>query len=256
MGGLHWRAWGCEFLGTLLLVAVGLSVVCVNFGAGSPTRELPASLRYLLNGVWFAGTGSLIALSPIGRRSGAHLNPIVTGAYFLLGKVHRVDLAGYIGAQLAGATAGAALLLIGWGPIARSVQVGATAPGAGVPAWGAVLLEAGMGAIEVLVILGMTSGARTARFTPLALWIVNAILVWRFAALTGTSLNPARSFGPALIAPLLGPYWIYVVGPLTGMAVGVAVFRVVPRIDVLTTKLFHDVRYPSTMTSGLPVAPE
>lgn len=251
--GRHWRMWGCELVGTLLLVAVGLSVVCVDFGTGAPLRALDPSVRYLLNGLWFAGTGSLIALSPIGRTSGAHLNPIVSGAFFLLGRLHRHDLIGYVAAQLLGALAGAALLLAAWGPIARSVQVGATAPGPGVQPWQAVLLEAGMGAVEVLVILGFTSGRRTARFTPLALWLVNATLVWRFAALTGTSLNPARSFGPAVVAPLLGPYWIYVVGPVTGMLVGVALFRLVPGAEVLTTKLFHDERYPSTGASALPV---
>lgn len=251
--GLHWAQWGAELLGTLLLVAVGLSVVCFDFGTGAPLGALPASLRYLLNGLWFAGTGSLIALTPFGRLSGAHLNPIVSGAYFLLGKLHPVDLVGYVVAQLLGALAGAALLLAAWGAIARSVQVGATAPGPGVADWQAVLLEAGMGAVEVLVILGFTSTRRTARYTPLALWLVNAVLVWRFAALTGTSLNPARSFGPAVIAPLLGVYWIYVAGPVTGMLVGVGLFRVIGRADVVTTKLFHDARYPSTGASRLPV---
>ena len=254
-GGLHWKPWAAEFLGTLILVAIGLSVVCVNFGTGAPLAALDPSIRYLLNGIWFAGTGSLVTISPIGRLSGAHLNPIVSGAFFLLGKLHRDDLIGYVVSQLLGALAGALLLLAAWGPIARSVQVGATSPGPGVQPWEAVLLEAGMGAVEVLVILGMTSSRRTARLTPLALWIVNAVLVWRFAALTGTSLNPARSFGPAVVAPLLGVYWIYVVGPVTGMLIGLLVYRAIPRVDVLTTKLFHDVRYPSTGASALPVAP-
>lgn len=254
VGGLHWRAWGSEFVGTLVLVAVGLSVVCFNFGTGAPLGFLDPSVRFLLNGIWFAGTGSLLALTPLGRLSGAHINPIVTGGFFLLGKLHRHDLIGYLVAQFAGATAGAALLLAAWGPTARSVQVGATFPGRGVAPWQAVLIEAGMGAIEVLVVVGMTSSARTARFTPLALWVVNAVLVWRTAALTGTSLNPARSFGPAVIAPLLGVYWIYVVGPVTGLLVGIGLYRLVGRADVKTTKLFHDERYPSTAVSDLPVA--
>lgn len=256
--GFHWRAWGSEFLGTTILVAVGLSAVCFDFGRGMPLDGLPQSLRYLLTGLWFAGTGALLALSPLGRLSGAHVDPIITGGFFLLGKVHRHDLIGYVVAQFAGATAGAGLLLAAWGPIARSVKVGATTPGPGVAPWEAVLIETGIGAIEVLTVVGMVSSRRTARFTPLALWIVNATLVWRTAALTGTSLNPARSFGPALLAPALDVYWIYVVGPVAGMFLGIGIYRLVGlvrRVDVLTTKLFHDERYPSTAISELPVAP-
>ncbi|MFD1720391.1 MIP/aquaporin family protein [Amnibacterium endophyticum] len=253
IGGLHWKAWGSEFAGTLVLVAVGLSAVCFNFGKGMPLDGLPMSLRYLLTGLWFAGTGALLALSPLGRLSGAHVDPIITGGFFLLGKLHRHDLVGYVIAQFAGALAGAALLLAAWGPVARSVEVGATTPGPGVSGWEAVLIEAGIGAIEVLTVIGMLSSKRTARFTPLALWLVNATLVWRTAALTGTSLNPARSFGPAVLAPALDVYWIYVIGPVAGMLIGVGVYRLVGRVDVVTTKLFHDVRYSSTGVSDLPV---
>ncbi len=73
-----------------------------------------------------------------------------------------------------------------------------------------------MTAVLVLVLLLMTSSARTARWTALVLWPVIAALVWQGAPYTGTSLNPARSLGPALLAPLLGPYWVYVAGPLLG----------------------------------------
>ena len=252
--GAHPVEWLCEFLGTAILVGLGLSVVVATSGSASPIHTWPLANRLLINGLWFAGVGSLVAVSPIGRRSGAHLNPIVTLAFWTQGKVHRHDLAGYLIAQLAGGIAGAALLLAVWQGQARSVDVGATVPGGGFGPLQAVLLEAGMSAVEVLVILGMTSAARRARWTPLVLWLVNATLVWRFAGCTGTSLNPARSLGPALLAPALDVYWVYVVGPLLGMLVAVAVFALAPRVEVLTTKLFHDPTYPSSMASTLPVA--
>ncbi len=253
-GGAHPVEWGCELLGTLLLVGLGLSVVVVNFGTHAPLAAWPASDRFLLNGIWFAGVGSLVAVSPIGRRSGAHLNPVVTLAFWARGRVHPVDVVGYIAAQLVGATAGAALRLAVWGADARSVQDGATAPGTGVPDAAAVGIEAAMTAVEIATILLMTASARTARLTPLALWILNAVLVWRFAALTGTRLNPARSFGPAVVAPLLGPLWIYVVGPLGGGAVAVAVLTAVRDVRPVTAKLFHDPAYPSVLGSAMPVA--
>jgi hypothetical protein len=67
-------------------------------------------------------------------------------------------------------------------------------------------------------------------------------------------MNPARSFGPALLAPRLQPYWIYVVGPLAGGALAVAAFGLWPKRRVLTAKLFHDPAYPTTFASSLPVA--
>jgi aquaporin Z len=252
--GSHAVEWLCEFVGTAILVGLGLSVVVATSGSASPIHTWPLSDRLLLNGLWFAGVGSLIAVSPIGRRSGAHLNPIVTLAFWTQGKVHRHDLAGYLVAQLAGGIVGAALLLAVWQGQARSVDVGATVPGGGIGPVQAVLLEAGMSGLEVLVILGMTSSPRTARWTPLALWLLNATLVWRFAGFTGTSLNPARSLGPALLAPALDVYWIYLLGPGLGMLLGVALFALAPRLEVRTTKLFHDPAYPSTMASSLPVA--
>jgi len=116
-----------------------------------------------------------------------------------------------------------------------------------------LLVEAAMTALLVLVILLMTSG-RAARWTPLVLWPLIAALVWQGAPYSGTSLNPARSLGPALLAPQLRPYWIYVVGPLAGGALAVAAFGLWPKRRVLTPKLFHDPAYPSTMASSLPVA--
>jgi len=95
-GGWHWVEWGCELLGTGLLLLGGLSAVCWTMGAGSAVRRvLPEqSTRLLLTGLLFAGTGRLMAISPWGRRSGAHLNPVVTLAFWVQGKVHVHDVAG------------------------------------------------------------------------------------------------------------------------------------------------------------------
>lgn len=84
-----------------------------------------------------------------------------------------------------------------------------------------------MTALLVLVILLMTSDRRTARFTPLVLWPLVAALVWQSAAYTGTSLNPARSLGPALLAPLLTPLPVYLVGPVLGGLLAVGVFSLI-----------------------------
>jgi aquaporin Z len=252
--GMHLIEWACEFSGTALLLIGGLSAVCLDFGPGSPLDGLSHSDRLLVTGLLFAGSGSLIALTPFGRRSGAHLNPVVTLGFWSQHKVHPHDVAGYIGAQVLGAIAGAAIIKLLWGRRASAVHLGATMPGHGLSDLQAVLVEAGMTAALVLAILLMTSGARTARWTPMVLWILIAALVWQGASYTGTSLNPARSLGPALLAHELSDYWIYVAGPLLGGAIAVGVFALFRDLHVLTAKLFHDPSYPSTLASSLPVA--
>jgi aquaporin Z len=234
---------------------VGISAICFDIGHASPIRALPFSTRLLLTGLVFAGTGSLIAVSPAGRRSGAHLNPVVTLAFWTQHKVHWHDLVGYIAAQSAGAIAGTLAAHALWQGQAVSVSDGATRPGPGVTPELAVALEAGMTACLLLTILFMTSHHRTARLTPVVLWLLIAVFVWQLAPLTGTSMNPARSLGPALTAHALDVFWIYVVGPVVGTAVAVGVFALARRTEVLTAKLFHDEQYPSTMGSTLPTAP-
>ena len=98
-----------EGLGTSILVLGGLSAVCLNFGSGSPMLHLlpSESVRLLFTGLLFAGTGSLVAISPFGRLSGAHLNPSVTIAFWSSGHVSRSDLLGYLGSQILGALVGA-----------------------------------------------------------------------------------------------------------------------------------------------------
>ena len=252
---MHLAEWGAEAAGTALLLIGGLSAVCLDFGKHSwMAAHVPSvSLRLLLTGLLFAGTGSLVAISPLGRLSGAHLNPVVTVAFRITGQVHATDLGGYIVSQLLGATAGAAVVRVLWGDTATSIGDGVTLPGAATSVYAAVAIEAVMTAILVATILGFLSRRRLAPWTPLAVWVVVALLVWQGAPYTGTSLNPARSLGPALVAGSLAQYWVYVIGPLIG---GVAVALVTRSLSMrpLTAKLCHDPAYPSTLACELPVS--
>ena len=253
--GWHFVEWGCEFLGTMVLVLGGISAVVLDLGAGSPVASTlrSHSLRLLLTGLLFAGCGSLVAISPIGRRSGAHLNPSITVAFFCQRHLRVGDAAGYITAQCLGAIAGAGAVRLLWGTQAVRVRDGRTLPGPGVSTPEAVGIEALMTAVLVFVVFAFVSSTRTARWTPLAVWIVVAVLVWRGAPYTGTSLNAARSLGPVVVSGDWTDYWVYVVGPLAGVLVAVGLWALVPR-RTLTAKLFHDARYPSVLRSVLPVA--
>jgi aquaporin Z len=255
-GGLHPVEWGCELVGTALLLLGGLSAICLDFGANGAvaTHVSSHSSRLLITGLLFAGTGSLVAISPLGRRSGAHLNPTVTLAFWLRGNVHPHDLLGYIASQFGGALLGTLAVEAIWGHTARVLQFGATVPGHGLDGTQAAGVETLMTAALILAILLMTSHPGTARWTPLVVWIVVAALVWQGAPYTGTSLNPARSFGPALLGHQLGVYWIYVVGPLAGSLLAAGLHEVLPGDRPVTAKLFHDPAYRSTLGGSLPIS--
>jgi len=127
---VRWRLFISECIGTALLLLFGLSAVIVMFGTGSPiARVLPSEdVRRVITGFLFGTTGALIALSPVGKESGAHLNPVVTLGFWLMIKLDSRTAAGYVIAQLAGASLGV-LPLLAWGAMGESVSFGATIPG-------------------------------------------------------------------------------------------------------------------------------
>jgi glycerol uptake facilitator-like aquaporin len=100
----HLEAFASEFIGAAVLV--GLSLVILMFGSGSPiVRVVPSEgLRRLITGFCFGTTGALIALSPVGKVSGAHINPVVTLGFRLMGKMQSGLAAGYVISQFVGAT--------------------------------------------------------------------------------------------------------------------------------------------------------
>ena len=243
---LHWREWLAELAGTAVLIIGGLGAVTLDFGSRSPVVPLlPShSARLLLTGALFAGMGSLVAISPLGRVSGAHLNPTVSLAFWLSGKMHRHDIAAYVVAQCTGAWVGAMVLWLSW-PDFATVGYGVTRPGLSMMPVEALVIEVGMTALLIGTILTFVSSMRTARWTPLAAWVVVTLLVWQGAPLTGTSLNPARSLGPALVAWNFGDLWLYVIGPIGGSVVATLLVVGGARLRPATAKLFHDPRYGS-----------
>ena len=121
---IPWLVLRAELLGTAVLVLVGLSLVILMFGEGSPIPSvLPSEgWRRLITGFLFGTTGALIALSPVGERSGAHINPIVTLAFRLMGKLDRGRPSAMSWRSLPGPFSGACRSWPGarWGEACRS----------------------------------------------------------------------------------------------------------------------------------------
>ncbi|GLV56004.1 aquaporin [Dictyobacter sp. S3.2.2.5] len=246
---LHWPEYGAELLGTAFLLFFGISAGIFDFDTSFPLVHLLPNqgLRLLITGLLFAGGGALVALSPPGMLSGGHINPAVSLAFWLQGKMHHSDLAGYLLGQFLGAIIGSALVVLAWGEHAYRAGVGRTVPGAGYPLWFVFLMEVGMTFLLVFFIFLFVSHHRLMRWTPFMVWILVAVLVWLGAPVSGTSLNPARSFGPAFVSWFWQDQWLYWLAPVAGALCAVGVFRLLTanKRDVLTGKLFHMPHYRS-----------
>lgn len=238
-GPLPWRLFASELIGTALLVLIGLSLVILMFGAGSPMARLIPSegLRRLITGFLFGTTGASIALSLVGKVSGAHINPAVTLAFRLMGKLDLKTTLGYVGAQLIGAVVGSLPLLF-WGAMGKSVAFGATLPGPGTTV-STVFLGEVITTFAMVALLAVFLGFRTIRpFTPAIFPPLYAIMVWAEAPISGTSTNPARSLGPSVVSGQWQGWWIYWIGPMAGMLLAVlACSYLAKRIEV--AKLYH-----------------
>jgi aquaporin Z len=216
-----------EAAGTALLVWLGLSLVIVFFGEGSALRAwLPSNaLRRVLTGGCFGSVGALIAISPLGRISGAHINPAVSLAFWLEGKLAWRDLLGYVLAQLLGAVIGAIPLLL-WGSMGRSIHYAITQSGPGVSVAIAFGGEVVATLSLVLAIFITASHEQTRRFTP---WTIPPLFAWLNyweAPLSGASANPARSLGPAVISDIWSEWWLYAIAPLLGAMLAVILLRI------------------------------
>jgi aquaporin Z len=210
---LAYRRLFAELLGTFMLGLVA---------AGGGVLHAQGQIS-LAAAVVAPGLMVMAIILSMGAVSGAHLNPVVSIAFALRGDFPWKRAPGYIGVQLLGATLACLFLLAVFGNVEH---LGATLPGPGYKAWQAFMMEIALTATLVSVILGTASSAQNVG-TIGALGVGGYIALaglWA-APVSGTSMNPARSFGPALVSGDWTAYWVYVAGPLIGaaLAVGCAV---------------------------------
>ncbi len=180
-----------------------------------------------LGGIGVSATFGLIIMAMIyatGHLSGAHVNPAVTIAFTLTRHFPLRDAIAYIAAQLAGATAGAFVLLAAWSD--KPAQLGATVPSVG--AGTALLYEAILTAFLMFVIIAVATDTRAVgAAAALAIGGTVGLDALFGGPITGASMNPARSFGPALASGTWTDFWIYLVGPIVGAAAGALAYQLI-----------------------------
>jgi aquaporin Z len=209
---LEWRRLFSELLGTFMLV-----LVAAGGGILHGEGQITLSAAVVAPGLMVLGI-----ILFMGAISGAHLNPAVSLAFALRGDFPWKRVPGYIIIQLIGASLACLFLLAIFGNIQH---LGATLPGPGYANWQALLMEIVLTAMLVSVILGTASAAQNVgAIAALGVGGYIALAGLWSAPVSGTSMNPARSFGPALVSGDFTSYWVYVVGPLVGalIAVGIA----------------------------------
>ncbi|MDR1004886.1 MAG: MIP family channel protein [Prevotellaceae bacterium] len=217
-----------EMLGTMVLVLMGCGSAV--FAASGMAGTVASGVGTL--GVAFAFGLSVVAMAyAIGGISGCHINPAITLGVFLSGRMSGKDAAGYMVFQVIGAIIGSAIL---FALVSTGGHGGATATGANSFADGATLqafiAEAVFTFIFVLVVLGSTDEKKGAgNLAGLAIGLTLVLVHIVCIPITGTSVNPARSIGPALFqgGTALAQLWLFIVAPLVGAACSAAVWKLI-----------------------------
>ncbi|HUR84034.1 MAG TPA: MIP family channel protein [Solirubrobacteraceae bacterium] len=205
-------------------VAEGLAAFALVF-AGCGAIVTDATRDGVLGATGVAAVFGLVIMVMIyatGHLSGAHINPAVTIAFTLARHFPARDAMAYVAAQLAGATAGALLLLAVWSE--KPAALGATVPSIGTGQ--ALLYEVVLTAFLMFVIVAVATDTRAVgAAAAIAIGGTVALDALFGGPLTGASMNPARSFGPALAAGEWTDFWIYVAGPVAGAALGAGAYE-------------------------------
>ncbi|GGI43764.1 aquaporin [Paenibacillus marchantiophytorum] len=215
------KKYTAEFLGTFILVL---------FGCGSAATA-GGNLGYL--GIAFAFGLSIVALAyVIGPISGCHINPAVSFAMLLTRKLSGKDFIGYVISQLIGGFAGAGLLYGIIHSTGKSVtNLGQNGFGAGygigITDLMAIVVEIVLTFVFIYTILGVTSSASTSAIAGLVIGLTLTFVHILGIGLTGTSVNPARSLGPAIIlgGTAFTQVWVFILAPLIGAALAAGAYK-------------------------------
>lgn len=199
---------------TLVFIGCGAIVTAAQYPGGLSSVGVAAAFGLVIMAMIYA-TGHL---------SGAHINPAVTIAFTLTRHFPVRDAAAYVGAQLVGAAIGAFALLAVWPD--KPANLGTTLPSIGLG--GAFVYEFLLTAFLMFVIMAVATDTRAVgAAAAIAIGGAVAMDALMGGPVTGASMNPARSFGPALASGEWNDFWIYVLAPIAGAAIGALAYQLV-----------------------------
>ncbi len=217
------RKYIAEFIGTFVLVLFACGTAAMT---GCSTTSFDTA--YLLTALAFGLVIVAMAYS-IGNVSGCHINPAVSIAMLISGKMNVKDFVGYVVSQFLGAIAGAGVLMA---IIGTEKGLGANGLFEG-DVMKSLIVEVILTFVFVLAILGVTSKVENGKVAGLVIGLTLTLVHIFGIAFTGTSVNPARSFGPALFVggDALANVWVFIVAPLIGGALAAVAYKALDKAE-------------------------
>jgi len=203
------KKFAAEFIGTFGLVFAGTGAIVIDEVSHGAVTHAGVALTF--------GLIVLAMIYTLGDISGAHINPAVTIGFWISRRLPGREVLGYIASQCGGALFASGVLRL---LFPQNRMLGTTLPADSV--WQAFVLEFLLTALLMFVILGVSTGAREKGITAgIAVGSVIALEAMFAGPITGASMNPARSLGPALVSGQIANLWIYLIAPVLGAAAGV-----------------------------------
>ena len=210
------RRAAAEGLAAFALVFSGCGAIVADSVSGGALGTVGVALVF--------GLVIMTMVYAVGHLSGAHINPAVTLAFTLTRHFPAREAAAYIAAQLAGAVLGALLLAAVW--TSDPADLGATVPSVG--SGSALVYEAALTAMLMFVIMAVATDTRAVgAAAAIAIGGVIGLDALFGGPVTGASMNPARSLGPALVSGEWSQLWIYLIGPVVGASLGALAYQLV-----------------------------
>jgi MIP family channel proteins len=220
-----------EAFGTFLVFFVGAGSIVVQAypGASGGSGLVGVALAH--------GLVLAVLVSALGAVSGGHLNPAVTFAVWLSGRLDGLRAVGYVLAQLGGALVAGFALRVLFDPASDTTHLGTPALGEAVSPLAGIAIEAILTMVLITAVFGTAVDPRAPKIGGLAIGLAVAADILVGGPLTGAAMNPARWFGPALASGALDDWYVWWIGPLLGAAVVAALYRwlYLPEADLTRT---------------------
>lgn len=210
-----YQSYIAEFIGTFFLVFAGTGAIVINELTHGTVSHVGIGLTF--------GFVVLVLIYALGPISGAHFNPAVTLAFTVTRHFPRHQLLGYWISQFAGAVCASLILLFLFGNVAN---LGATLPMGSETQ--SLVLEFLLTFLLMFVIMSVSTGAKeVGQMAGLAIGLTVGLAAIFAGPICGASMNPARSFGPALVSGFFNHHWLYWLGPMTGAIAGAVTYKVI-----------------------------